>query len=265
MIRPTDEVDKLTPHESIIQLESCTVSFDGFKAMNNLTFYIEVGELRVVIGPNGAGKTTLIDVISGKVKPTDGRVIFAHDIDLARLRDYEISNLGIGRKFQTPTTFEKHTVRENLELSLKGDRGVWATLFSKLDARDRKNIDATLERVGLQDRASWKAGLLSHGQKQWLEIGMLIMQDPKLLLLDEPVAGMSDEETAKTGELILSIAKDRSVMVVEHDMEFVRGLNSKVTVLHEGGILCEGSMDKVQNDPRVIEVYLGRDSAKGHA
>ena len=262
---PQDEVAKLTPHESIIQLESCTVSFDGFKAMNNLTFYIEVGELRVVIGPNGAGKTTLIDVISGKVKPTKGRVIFAHDIDLSRLRDYEISNLGIGRKFQTPTTFEKHTVRENLELSLKGHRSVWATLFSKLDLRDREKIDATLERVGLMDRASWKAGLLSHGQKQWLEIAMLIMQDPKLLLLDEPVAGMSDEETEKTGELILSIAKDRSVMVVEHDMEFVRGLKSKVTVLHEGSILCEGPMDKVQDDPRVIEVYLGRDSAKGHA
>jgi len=265
MIQPVDEVSKLTPHESIIQLESCTVSFDGFKAMNNLTFYIEVGELRVVIGPNGAGKTTLIDVISGKVKPSHGRVIFAHDIDLSKLRDYEISNLGIGRKFQTPTTFEKHTVRENLELSLKGNRGVWSTLFSRPSAADREKIDATLERVGLQDRAGWKAGLLSHGQKQWLEIGMLIMQDPKLLLLDEPVAGMSDEETAKTGELILSIAKDRSVMVVEHDMEFVRGLNAKVTVLHEGSILCEGPMDKVQNDARVIEVYLGRDSAKDHA
>jgi urea transport system ATP-binding protein len=265
MIPPTDLIKSLTPHESIIQLENCTVSFDGFKAMNNLTFFIEVGELRVVIGPNGAGKTTLIDVISGKVKPTTGRVIFAHDTDLATLRDYEISNLGIGRKFQTPTVFEKLTVRENLELSLKGNRGVWKTLFSKLDAKDRGKIDATLERVGLADRAGWKAGLLSHGQKQWLEIGMLIMQDPKLLLLDEPVAGMSDEETAKTGELILSIAKDRSVMVVEHDMEFVRGLNAKVTVLHEGHILCEGSMDKVQNDARVIEVYLGRDSAKEHA
>ena len=265
MIQPTDLVKALTPHESIIQLEGCTVSFDGFKAMNNLSFFIEVGELRVVIGPNGAGKTTLIDVISGKVKPTEGRVVFGHDTDLARLRDYEISNLGIGRKFQTPTTFEKHTVRENLELSLKGNRSVWSTLFTKLGPKDREKIDATLERVGLVDRAGWKSGLLSHGQKQWLEIGMLIMQDPKLLLLDEPVAGMSDEETAKTGELIRSIAKDRSVMVVEHDMEFVRGLNSKVTVLHEGSILCEGSMDKVQNDARVIEVYLGRDSAKGNA
>jgi urea transport system ATP-binding protein len=265
MNQPPDLVAKLTPHESIIQLEGCTVSFDGFKAMNNLTFFIEVGELRVVIGPNGAGKTTLIDVVSGKVKPTSGRVIFAHDTDLSKLRDYEISNLGIGRKFQTPTVFEKHTVRENLELSLKGNRGVWSTLFPKLQPKDREKIDATLERVGLAERAGWKAGLLSHGQKQWLEIGMLIMQDPKLLLLDEPVAGMSDEETAKTGELILSIAKDRSVMVVEHDMEFVRGLNSKVTVLHEGRILCEGPMDKVQNDARVIEVYLGRDSAKEHA
>ncbi len=265
MMRDPDLVDKLTPHESIIQLEGVTVSFDGFKALNDLTFYIEVGELRVVIGPNVAGKTTLIDVISGKVKPTLGRVVFAHDTDLERFTDYQISNMGIGRKFQTPTTFEKHTVRENLELSLKGDRGIWSTLFSKLGPQDREKIDATLERVGLKDRAAWKAGLLSHGQKQWLEIGMLMMQDPRLLLLDEPVAGMSDEETAKTGELILSIAKDRSVMVVEHDMEFVRGLNAKVSVLHEGHILCEGSMDKVQNDPRVIEVYLGRDSAKGHA
>ena len=261
----TEEIKRLTPHESIIQLEGVTVSFDGFKALNDLTFFVEVGELRVVIGPNGAGKTTLIDVVSGKVKPTKGRVVFAHDIDLDQYTDYEISNMGIGRKFQTPTTFEKHTVRENLELSLNGDRGVWSTLFSKPGPRDREKIDATLERVGLQDRAGWKAGLLSHGQKQWLEIGMLIMQDPKLLLLDEPVAGMSDDETAKTGELIRSIAKDRSVMVVEHDMEFVRGLNAKVSVLHEGHILCEGSMDQVQNDARVIEVYLGRDSAKGHA
>ncbi len=260
-----EELRRLTPHESIIQLEGVTVSFDGFKALNDLTFFIEVGELRVVIGPNGAGKTTLIDVISGKVKPTAGRVVFAHDIDLDRYSDYQISNMGIGRKFQTPTTFEKHTVRENLELSLKGRRSVWSTLFARLGPADREAIDATLERVGLQDRAGWKAGLLSHGQKQWLEIGMLMMQDPKLLLLDEPVAGMSDEETAKTGELIRSIAKDRSVMVVEHDMEFVRGLNAKVSVLHEGHILCEGSMDHVQNDPRVIEVYLGRDSAKGHA
>jgi urea transport system ATP-binding protein len=259
------QIENLTPHESIVQLEGVTVSFDGFKALNGLTFYVEVGELRVVIGPNGAGKTTLIDVISGKVKPTQGRVVFARDIDLDRLREYEISNLGIGRKFQTPTVFEKHTVRENLELSLKGDRGVWAMLFSKPSASDREKIDSTLERIGLEDRAPWKAALLSHGQKQWLEIGMLMMQDPKLLLLDEPVAGMSDEETAKTGELIRSIAKDRSVMVIEHDMEFVRSLDSKVTVLHEGRILCEGSMDKVQNDARVIEVYLGRDSAKGHA
>ena len=259
------EVEQLAPHESIIQLEGVTVDFEGFKALNDLTFFIEVGELRVVIGPNGAGKTTLIDVISGKVKPTQGRVVFARDIDLDRLRDYEISNLGIGRKFQTPTVFEKHTVRENLELSLKGNRGVWATLFSKLAAADREKIDSTLERAGLKDRAEGKAGLLSHGEKQWLEIGMLMMQDPKLLLLDEPVAGMSDEGTEKTGELILSIAKDRSVMVVEHDMEFVRRLKSKVTVLHEGRILCEGAMEKVQNDARVIEVYLGRDSAKAHA
>ena len=264
MIEPLD-VSTLTPHESIIQLESVTVSFDGFKALDDLTFFIEVGELRIVIGPNGAGKTTLIDVISGKIKPAVGRVIFGHDIDLERMPDYEISNLGIGRKFQTPTVFEKHTVRENLELSLRGNRGVWRTLFSKPSAEDRAKIDATLERVGLADRAAWKAGLLSHGQKQWLEIGMLMMQDPKLLLLDEPVAGMSDEETEKTAELILSIARDRSVMVVEHDMEFVRRLKSKVTVLHEGRILCEGPMDKVQNDARVIEVYLGRDSAKGHA
>jgi urea transport system ATP-binding protein len=218
-----------------------------------------------VIGPNGAGKTTLIDVISGRVKPSAGRVVFAHDIDLDHLRDYEISNLGIGRKFQTPTVFEKHTVRENHALSRRGDRGVWPTLLARTSPADRDKINSVLERTGLAERVGWKAGLLSHGQKQWLEIGMLMMQDPRLLLLDEPVAGMSDEETEKTGELIRSIAKDRSVMVVEHDMEFVRRLGSKVTVLHEGKILCEGPMEKVQKDDRVIEVYLGRDSAKGHA
>jgi urea transport system ATP-binding protein len=255
----------VSPRASIIQLENVTVSFDGFKALNNLIFFLEVGELRVVIGPNGAGKTTLIDVISGKVKPESGRVVFGESTDLSLLREYQIANLGIGRKFQNPTVYEKHTVRENLELSLKGERGVYRTLFSRLSAADRERIDSTLVRVGLRDRQYWKAGLLSHGQKQWLEIGMLIAQDPKVLLLDEPVAGMSDEETEKTGNLILDIARDRSVMVVEHDMEFVRKLNRKVTVLHEGSVLCEGPMEKVQNDPRVIEVYLGRDSAKGHA
>ena len=250
---------------SIVQLENVTVSFDGFKALNDIVFFVETGELRVVIGPNGAGKTTLIDVISGKIRPTSGRVIYGEATDLASLRDHEIVRLGICRKFQTPSVFEKHTVRENLELSLKGHRGVFATLFASMSAPERAKIDGVLERTGLGDKARWKAGLLSHGQKQWLEIGMLMLQDPGVLLLDEPVAGMSDEETAKTGELILSIAKDRSVVVIEHDMEFVRRLNAKVTVLHEGKVLCEGPMEKVQADARVIEVYLGRDSAKGHA
>ncbi|HEX7896899.1 MAG TPA: urea ABC transporter ATP-binding protein UrtD [Planctomycetota bacterium] len=243
---------------SILTLDAVTVSFDGFKALDALSFYIEEGELRVVIGPNGAGKTTLIDVISGKVKPTSGRAIFGESTDLTLLRDYEIANLGIGRKFQTPTVYEKHSLRENLELSLKGPRGVWKTLFARPGPADRETVAGVLEGIGLAGMAERKAGLLSHGQKQWLEIGMLMVQNPKVLLLDEPVAGMSDEETAKTEKLILDIARDRSVMVVEHDMEFVRRLGAKVTVLHEGKLLKEGLLEEVQKDPRVVEVYLGR-------
>ena len=250
---------------TIIQLQNVTVSFEGFKALKDVNFYVDFGELRVVIGPNGAGKTTLIDVITGKVRPESGRVVFGEKTDLLGLRDYQIANLGIGRKFQTPTVYTQHSVRENLELSLKGNKGVWRTLFAKVSPEEREQIDSTLERVGLIDKAGLPAGLLSHGQKQWLEISMLMMQDPKLLLLDEPVAGMTDEETVKTGELIHSIAKDRSVLVIEHDMEFVRRLGSRVTVLHEGQVLCEGSMEDVQKNQRVIEVYLGRDSAKADA
>ena len=250
---------------TIIQLQNVTVSFEGFKALKDVNFYVDFGELRVVIGPNGAGKTTLIDVITGKVRPESGRVIFGVETDLLGLRDYQIANLGIGRKFQTPTVYMQHSVRENLELSLMGNKGVWRTLFTRVGPEERKQIDSTLERVGLMDKAGLPAGLLSHGQKQWLEISMLMMQDPKLLLLDEPVAGMTDEETVKTSELIHSIAKDRSVLVIEHDMEFVRRLGSRVTVLHEGQVLCEGSMEDIQKNQRVIEVYLGRDSAKADA
>ena len=250
---------------TIIQLQNVTVSFEGFKALNDVSFYVDYGELRVVIGPNGAGKTTLIDVITGKVRPESGRVVFGEETDLLGLRDFEISNLGIGRKFQTPTVYAKHSVRENLELSLKGHKSVWKSLFAGVSLEERDRIDATMERVGLLDKAALPAGLLSHGQQQWLEISMLIIQEPKLLLLDEPVAGMSDEETVKTGELIHSIAKERSVLVIEHDMEFVRSLKSRVTVLHEGRVLCEGSMEDVQKNERVVEVYLGRDSAKADA
>jgi urea transport system ATP-binding protein len=245
---------------AIIYLEDVTVSYDGFKALNRLTFYMDRRELRVVIGPNGAGKTTLLDVISGRVKPDHGRVIFGHSTDLVPLRENQIANLGIGRKFQTPSVFVNLTVRDNIELSLRrARRGVFAALFADAgDGDEHRRIDETLATVGLEARAGWRAGALSHGERQWLEIGMVIAQDPELLLVDEPVAGMTDEETARTGELLLAIAADRSVLVVEHDMEFVRQLARTVTVLDEGAVLCEGSVAEVQADPRVLEVYLGR-------
>jgi urea transport system ATP-binding protein len=246
---------------SILYLEKVTVSFDGFKALNALSLVIAPGELRTVIGPNGAGKTTMMDVITGKTRPDAGIVLFDDcTIDLTRLEESEIANLGIGRKFQKPTVFEHLTVFDNLELALKSARGTMATLLFRLDAAQSDRIAAVLERVGLYERADVPAGALSHGQKQWLEIGMLLMQDQRLLLLDEPVAGLSDAETEATVALILDLAKDRarSLVVVEHDMEFVRALGAKVTVLHEGSVLAEGSIDQVQNDHRVIEVYLGR-------
>jgi urea transport system ATP-binding protein len=211
-----------------------------------------------VIGPNGAGKTTMMDVITGKTRPDAGTVFFGQTIDLTRLTEAEIAQAGIGRKFQKPTIFEHHTVFENLELSMKADKRVRRTLFAKLSSEERDRIAAMLARIGLSDRAARIAGLLSHGQKQWLEIGMLLMQEPQLLLLDEPVAGMSDEETEKTAELFLSLAGRHSLVVVEHDMAFIEKIARKVTVLHEGSVIAEGPMDQVQNDPRVIEVYLGR-------
>jgi urea transport system ATP-binding protein len=245
--------------DSIIYLEGVTVEFDGFRALHDLNFFMDHRELRVVIGPNGAGKTTLLDVISGKVQPVAGRVIFGRHTDLVGRPENEIASLGIGRKFQTPSIFANLTVRENLELSLaRPSKGVMATLRARLDGDQRARIEETLETVGLAGCGEERAGGLSHGEKQWLEIGMLLVQEPKLLLLDEPVAGMSDEETERTAELFLSLAGTHSLVVVEHDMAFIGKIARKVTVLHEGAVLAEGPMEQVRNDSRVIEVYLGR-------
>jgi urea transport system ATP-binding protein len=249
----------MTSTGAIIYLEDVTVDYDGFKALSHLNFYMDRRELRVVIGPNGAGKTTLLDVISGRTKPQHGRVIFGHHTDLLPLRENEIAALGVGRKFQTPSVFVNLTVQENVELSLRRpSKGVFATLFDRDESDERQRVIDTLATVGLVEKAHMVAGALSHGEKQWLEIGMVMAQDPELLLVDEPVAGMTDEETARTGELLLSIAADRSVLVIEHDMEFVRQIGSKVTVLHQGTVLCEGPMAQMQDDPRVLEVYLGK-------
>jgi urea transport system ATP-binding protein len=244
--------------DALLYLNGVTVSFDGFKALNDLSLIVEKGELRTIIGPNGAGKTTMMDVVTGKTRPDAGEVFFRGAVDLSRLDEAEIANLGIGRKFQRPTVFENLTIFENLELSLADSRGTWRTLFAHLNPARRDRIAATLARIGLAERSGQPAGLLSHGQKQWLEIGMLLIHDRTLLLLDEPVAGMTDRETEETAELILDLAKDRTIVVVEHDMAFVRSLGARVTVLHEGSVLAEGSVDHVQNHPRVIEVYLGR-------
>jgi len=244
-------------HGPILYLEDVTVSFDGFKALNNLSLYIDDGELRCIIGPNGAGKTTMMDVITGKTRPDSGSVFFGQKIDLLRLSETDIAQGGIGRKFQRPTVFESHTVYENLELSLAADKGVWPTLFASLNQAQKDRIDEILEIIALTEQRHHLAGTLSHGQKQWLEIGMLLAQSPRVLLVDEPVAGMTAQETERTAELLTSLAGKHSVVVVEHDMEFVRSIARKVTVLHEGSVLAEGSMDEVQNDPRVIEVYLG--------
>jgi urea transport system ATP-binding protein len=250
-------------HDSIIYLEDVTVDYDGFKALDRLNFFMDRRELRVVIGPNGAGKTTLLDVISGRVKPAHGRVIFGHATDLTGLGENRIAALGIGRKFQTPAVFVNLSVWENVELSLRRpSKGVLATLFDRDGAEARDRIAATLDTVGLGGKAGEPAGALSHGEKQWLEIGMVMAQDPELLLVDEPVAGLTDEETARTGDLLLSIAAERSVLVIEHDMEFVRRIARTVTVLHQGSTLCEGPVEQVQKNPQVLEVYLGRGSAK---
>ena len=255
-VSASDQLD--TTHGTVLYLEDISVSFDGFKALNKLSLTIDVGELRCVIGPNGAGKTTMMDVITGKTRPDEGTAFFGQTIDLTRLTEAEIAHAGIGRKFQKPTIFEQHSVFENLELAMKADKRVRRTLFSVLALDHKDSIAETLKLIRLDDSADRAAGLLSHGQKQWLEIGMLLMQEPRLLLLDEPVAGMSDEETERTGELLVSLAGRRSLVVVEHDMAFIEKIARKVTVLHEGCVLAEGPMDQVQNDPKVIEVYLGR-------
>jgi len=247
-----------TTHGPILYLDAITVSFDGFKALNDLSLTVEDGELRCIIGPNGAGKTTMMDVITGKTRPDAGTAFFGQTIDLTTLTEAEIAHSGIGRKFQKPTVFEHHSVFENLELAMKADKRARKSLSARLASADVDRIAETLELIQLADAYQRPAGLLSHGEKQWLEIGMLLMQEPRLLLLDEPVAGMTDEETMRTAELCLSLAGRHSVVVVEHDMDFIAKIARTVTLLHEGSVLAEGSMDAVQADPRVIEVYLGR-------
>ncbi len=244
--------------QSLLYLDNISVVFDGFRALNKLSLTIEEAEMRAIIGPNGAGKTTMMDVITGKTRPTDGEAMFAGVYDLTTLDEAAIAQLGIGRKFQTPTVFDMHTVEDNLLLAVKADRRAFSNIYWRRTAYERERIDALLERIRLKDQRQRKASELSHGQKQWLEIGMLLAQEPRLLLVDEPAAGMTDQETADTAELLREIAKTRAVVVVEHDMQFVRDLDVKVTVLHEGSVLAEGPLDQVSADERVIEVYLGR-------
>jgi urea transport system ATP-binding protein len=243
---------------TLLYLDGIAVSFDGFKALKGLSLVLEEGEMRAVIGPNGAGKTTMMDVITGKTKPDSGRAVFGVDTDLTRLDEPAIARLGIGRKFQQPTVFEPLSVRDNLLLALAGDRSPRFALAARETPVERGRIEEILLTIRLAPERYRRAGELSHGQKQWLEIGMLLAQEPKLLLVDEPAAGMTDAETADTAELLREINRSRSLVVVEHDMAFVRSLAARVTVLHEGAVLAEGSIDHVQNDPRVIEVYLGR-------
>ena len=243
--------------ETLLFLENVSVSFDGFKALNKLALDVKRGEMRAIIGPNGAGKSTMMDVITGKTRPDEGRVLFGNT-DLTKQDEAAIANLGIGRKFQKPTVFEKHTVWENLELALKANRSPFAALYWKASSLDQSKIKDTLSLINLDEQAQNLAANLSHGQKQWLEIGMLLMQEPELLLVDEPVAGMTDAETAKTATLLKRIAGEKSVVVVEHDMDFIQALGVRVTVLHEGSVLAEGSLESVQANQRVIDVYLGR-------
>ena len=242
--------------EKILEIENLTVSFDGFKALNNLTFNVDVGELRVIIGPNGAGKTTFLDVITGKVQPTEGNVYFKQQ-NLKKIPEYKIARLGIGRKFQTPRVYLNLTVRENLDLICNKNKNVFSTLLKKTSNNETRNVASLLETIGLEAKANLKAQLLSHGEKQRLEIGMLVAQSPDLLLVDEPVAGLTDEETENVGALLLALAESHSIIVIEHDMEFVRQIARKVTVLRQGSVLCEGNIEEIQNDPKVIEVYLG--------
>jgi urea transport system ATP-binding protein len=243
----------------LLGVEDVTKTYDGFKAISDLTFYLFEGELRTVIGPNGAGKSTFFDLITGRAKPDRGTIEFGHT-DLTALNEYEINRLGIGRKFQTPSVYVEHTVWQNLVLSVAGPRGVFSSIFHKWTSTERDRIDELLKLVRLASKRDWKAGQLAHGEKQWLEIGMLLAQDPQLLLVDEPAAGMTDEETHRTGELLISLAGKHSLIVVEHDMTFVRQIaqGRKVTVLHQGSLLCEGTFEQVQSNPKVREVYLGR-------
>ncbi|KPV40322.1 urea ABC transporter ATP-binding protein [Thiohalorhabdus denitrificans] len=246
-----------TRHGPVLYVEDVTVSFDGFRALDALNLYIDDGELRCIIGPNGAGKTTMMDVVTGKTRPDTGSVYFGSRIDLLKRSETEIAQGGVGRKFQKPTVFPRHTTEENLQLARAGDKGVWASLFHRPEEAERARVADVLTLTGLAGEAGRPAGALSHGQKQWLEIGMLLMQNPRLLLLDEPVAGMTGQEMERTAELFQSLEGSHAVVVVEHDMEFVRSIAREVTVLHQGSVLAEGDMATVQNDPKVVEVYLG--------
>lgn len=252
-----DNIGELKIGKRILLVDGVTVSFDGFKALNNLSFSINFGELRCIIGANGAGKSTMMDVVTGKTRPDAGEVIFGEAVNLLDLDEPAIANLGIGRKFQKPTVFQNHSVFENLELAMKEDKRFFKTLFSKISGEQKSKIEKTMELIGLKDLYNRDAGILSHGQKQWLEIGMLIMQNPKLLLVDEPVAGMTPQEVDRTGEILTDLSKEHAVVVVEHDMEFIRSIASKVTVLHEGSVLAEGTMENIQNNEKVRKVYLG--------
>ncbi|TIP30767.1 MAG: urea ABC transporter ATP-binding protein UrtD [Mesorhizobium sp.] len=248
----------MSKSNTILYLDGVSVSFDGFRAINNLSLVLDKGEMRAIIGPNGAGKTTMMDIVTGKTRPDAGEVYFDGQVDLTKHDEAEIAMMGIGRKFQKPTVFESHTIEDNLMLALKGPRSIFPALLHRRSAAEARQIDDILGIIRLGDKRDELAANLSHGQKQWLEIGMLLAQDPKLLLVDEPVAGMTDAETEETARLLRDIARDHSVIVVEHDMHFVRELGVKVTCLHEGSVLSEGSLDFVSADERVVEVYLGR-------
>lgn len=244
--------------KNILYLNGVNKTFDGFKAINNLSIAVSPGELRAIIGPNGAGKSTMMDIITGKTKPDEGEVVFKDMIDLTKHDEADIANMGIGRKFQKPTVIESLSVWENLDLALAGNRSIWQTLFFKLSAKQAERIAEIMEIIGLKDKRDDLARNLSHGQKQWLELGMLLIQEPEVLLVDEPAGGMTDYETMETARLLKDISKNHCVIVVEHDMDFVRALDSQVTVLHEGSVLAEGDIDKVSSHPKVVEVYLGR-------
>jgi len=256
-VKPDLNIQPITDRGVILSLEGVSKSFDGFKAINDLNMAIDAGELRCIIGPNGAGKTTMMDIITGKTIPDTGRVRFGQTMNLLGMDEPEIAQAGIGRKFQKPTVFEALSVEENLELAMQGDKSVWATFRAKLSGEQQDYLSKVLETIGLQESAKGRSGALSHGQKQWLEIGMLLMQRPHVLLVDEPAAGMTHQEMDKTTELLTSLAGEHTIVVVEHDMDFVRSIAQRVTVLHQGHVLAEGSMDDVQQDQRVIEVYLG--------